>query len=319
MVYSSKRNEANRFRKLFLCGYNVRSAVWNGLMLVMCFLFISSCASDRPSDVLSSGAMEDVLYDMHMAQALAQQEPSDSFAYAVRFDEEAVLHKHGIDAQTFDRSLLWYERHTDDLVKIYDRLSKRFGDSGTASVAVGGLKGDTLNIWKGAPSLLLSSHNATHYSYEQKADTSIQAGDVLEWRFLTDWHYHEGERSATAIIVLHYDNDSTEVYSNMVYSSGVQIVSARIGECKLKNVQVILYQSAVWTERPKILSVSGMQLLRVRPQKEKKEDENADDEKKNTSTATGDSVNTKNVDPRLRIRDSLLRLDTLRETRNHFR
>lgn len=317
MVYSSKLNDVNRFSKLSHCGNYVRSLMWNGLWLVV-FLLLSSCASDRPSDVLSSGAMEDILYDMHMAQALAQQEPSDSFAYVARLDEEAVFHKHGIDAQTFDRSLLWYERHTDDLVKIYDRLSKRFGDTGTASVAVGGLKGDTLNIWKGAQSLLLCSQSSTHFSYEQKADTSLYAGDVLEWRFLTDWHYHEGERSATAIIVLHYENDSTEVYSNMVYSSGVQIISARIGECKLKNVQVILYQSAVWTERPKILSVSGMQLLRVRPQKEKNEEIVAEEEK-NTTTAKGDSAKTQDLDPRLRIRDSLLRLDTLRETRNHFR
>lgn len=317
MVYSSKYNDENRFCKLTHCGNYIRSVVWNGLWFVV-FLFLSSCVSDRPSDVLSSGAMEDVLYDIHMAQALAQQEPSDSFAYVARFDEEAVFHKHGIDAQTFDRSLLWYERHTDDLVKIYDRLSKRFGDAGTASVAVGGLKGDTLNIWKGAQSFILCSQSSTHLSYEQKADTSLHAGDVLEWRFLTDWHYHEGERSATAIIVLHYENDSTEVYSNMVYSSGVQIISARIGECKLKNVQVILYQSAVWTERPKILSVSGMQLLRVRTQKEKNEEIVAEEEK-STTTAMGDSVKKHDLDPRLRIRDSLLRLDTLRETRNHFR
>lgn len=317
MVYSSEHNVVKRLRKLLHSAHKVRSLVWNGLCFVV-FYLLFSCTSDRPSDVLSSGVMEDVLYDMHMAQALAQQEPSDSFAYAVRFDEEAVFHKHGIDVQTFDRSLLWYERHTDDLVKIYDRLSKRLGDSGNGSVAVNGLKGDTLNIWKGAQSLLLSSHNVTHYSYEQKADTSLQAGDVLEWRFLTDWHYHEGERNATAIIVLHYDNDSTEVYSNMVYSSGVQIISARIGEAKLKDVQVVLYQSAVWTERPKILSVSSIQLLRVRPQKEKKEEEGVVEDK-NVTTASGDSAKNQNVDPRLRIRDSLLRLDTLRETRNHFK
>ncbi len=262
--------------------------------------------------------MEDVLYDMHLAQALAQQETADSFAYSARFDEEAVFQKHGIDAQTFDNSLRWYERHTDDLVKIYDRLSKRFGDSGSSGVAAGGLKGDTLNIWKGAQALLLSSQATTHYSYEQKADTSLQAGDVLEWRFLTDWHYHEGERSASALIVLHYDNDSTEVYSNMVYSSGAQIISARIGECKLKSVEVILYQCVGWTERPRILSVAGIQLLRVRPHKEKEEEKKAA-EAKESETAANDSAKATVVDPRLRIRDSLLHLDTVRETRNHFR
>ncbi len=315
MEYSSKHSVSICLSNALLRAVKVRSMVWNGLLLIV-LLFLSSCASDRPSKVLSSGAMEDVLYDMHMAQALAQQETTDSFAYNVRFDEEAVLQKHGIDAQTFDRSLQWYERHTDDLVKIYDKLSKRFGDSGSSSVAVGGLKGDTLNIWKGAQSLLLCSQSSTHYSYEQKADTSLHAGDVLEWRFLTDWHYHEGERSATAIIVLHYDNDSTEVYSNMIYSSGVQIVSARIGDCKLKDVEVVLYQSVVWSERPKILSVSGIQLLRVRPQKEKKEEKAT--ESKDSTAVKGDSAQAKSVDPRLRIRDSLLRLDTLRETRNHF-
>lgn len=287
------------------------------LLAFLATLFFS-CSSDRPADVLSSSEMEDVLYDMHMAQALAQSETKDSLAYTVRFEEQAVLSKYGIDTKTFDNSLLWYERHTDELVKIYDRLSKRFGDENTNyAQASGGLKGDTLDIWKSQRALLLCSQTNTHFSTEQKADTSLKADDVLQWRFTADWHYHEGERSATALIVLHYDNDSTEVYSNMVYSSGVQIITARIGKAKLKSVETLLYQSVAWTDRPRIMSVSGIQLLRIRPKKEEKKDNTTTGEKDAATSA--DTVKGKNIDPRLRIRDSLLRLDTLRETRNHFR
>lgn len=43
-----------------------------------------SCKPAPPDGVLGAGKMEDVLYDYHMAQAMAQQMPGDSIAYYTR-------------------------------------------------------------------------------------------------------------------------------------------------------------------------------------------------------------------------------------------
>lgn len=76
-----------------------------------------SCKPGPPDGVLGAGKMEDVLYDYHMAQAMAQQMPGDSIAYYTRLYQEAVFMKYGITQSDFDKSMIWYERHADKLGK----------------------------------------------------------------------------------------------------------------------------------------------------------------------------------------------------------
>lgn len=285
------------------------------IILTALAVTVCSCKPGKPSGVLSDSKMEDVLYDFHLAQALARQMPTDSVDYYLRKYEEAVYTKYGIDSQTFHTSLAWYERHTDNLAKIYDRLSERFGEGGnfTGTVHAGGEAGDTLDIWHGQPFVLLSSQGVNHYTYEEKADTSLHEGDMLQWQFNADWHYHEGAREAMAMLVVRYEGDSTAVSRLSIYSSGLQTVSTRIGKPRVKRIECIIYQDAPWNKRPRILTIALPQLLRIRS-KQLQAEAQAEAE-----AARRDSSEKAEMSGRLHLRDSLVRDDSARERRPHFR
>ena len=168
------------------------------ILLLISALCLMSCKPGPPDGVLGAGKMEDVLYDYHMAQAMAQQMPGDSIAYYTRLYQEAVFMKYGITQSDFDKSMIWYERHADKLGKIYARLSERMGGSAdvTNNALLPGLQtasGDTLNVWQGPSSILLNSQGVNRFVYTQRADTAIQSGDRLVLMFNAEWFYHEGE------------------------------------------------------------------------------------------------------------------------------
>lgn len=286
-------------------------------LIVLPFLVLPSCKPGTPDDVLPAGEMEDVLYDYHVAQALAQQATSDSMDYYVRLYQQAVFDKHGLDAAAFDRSMVWYERHTEQLNDIYTHLAERLGDAsasrGDAGQVAGGMlsaSGDTLNIWKGSPTILLHSKGVNHYVHSERADTAIHAGDRLQWSFFVNWYYHEGEREATACMTVHYAGDSIATVYQRLSLSGERTLTLRVGDRKVERVECFVYQNAPWSERPRLLTLSGVSLYRMRTHEPKQP---------KAEQVQADTTAKLRLNPELRIRDSLLRQDTMNRRRSHFR
>ncbi len=216
--------------------------------------------------------MEELLYDYHLAQGMAQQASSDSVSYYTRLYQQSVYAKYNVDAATFDRSMEWYARHTVRLNKIYERLAERMGDvEGNGAVSrrtvqgVQSASGDTLNLWHGPLFVMLHSQGRNRFQFTERADTAIHQGDALLWKFSAGWHYHEGSRRAVALLIVHYEGDSLAVRQQSLYASGPQMVRMDIGNRKVKQVQGFVYQEAPWVERPRLLTLSDFQLLRVRP------------------------------------------------------
>ena len=125
-------------------------------------IFMQGCKPSLPSDILSRGEMEDVMYDYHLSKSLASQQGNPG--EWERIYEDAVLRKHGITQEQFDRSLTYYMRHTDELSKIYDKLEDRLraeaGSLGVSTSELGslgtlGATGDTANVWSETRSLTL--------------------------------------------------------------------------------------------------------------------------------------------------------------------
>ena len=85
----------------------------------------ASCETKVPAGIISSSDMVDVLYDYHLAQAMAAQ-ASDSSAYRYRVYTQAVLQKYGLTQAEFDSSMVWYTRHADYLYDVYKQVDQRF-------------------------------------------------------------------------------------------------------------------------------------------------------------------------------------------------
>lgn len=246
---------------------------------IIWLMLLCSCTSGAPSSVMSTGKMEDVLFDMHLARALAQQMSSDSIDFYSRLYQQAVFNKYSIDEATFDSSMVWYSRHTDQLEKIYERIAERLGDTsggGSSTLDLADARhaasiGDTLNVWRGSTFVLLSSQGCNRFTFEQRADTALQADDLLQLRYNVDWHYNDGDRRAQAMLIVHYEGDSIATASQYVISSGKQVLSLHLAKRRIERIEGFIYQSTGWSEKPRLLALTGLKLLRIRQRKESAE------------------------------------------------
>lgn len=290
------------------------------LLISVCHLLLvtgfSACKPDVPDDVLSTRQMEDVLYDYHIAQALAEETHFDSAAYYTRLYSEAVFAKHGIDKTQFDRSMVYYESHTKLLTAIYKRLAQRFGEPTTADPfrnTIDGVNGDTLNLWQGTTFALLQSNGQNRFCFSIPVDTTVQSGDDLELHFEAEWFYHDGERSAAAVLTVHYDADSVRTVNTGFFANGHVALSVRIGDRPIRSIDGFIYQDTPWAQRPRILSLKQMSLYRIRPKQ-------ADPAVDNAETTDADTLSRlRPANQKLLLRDSLLRRDTLERRRSHFK
>ena len=196
-------------------------------------LMLASCKPSLPSDVLSKGKMTDILFDYHLALAMARSEAGGngdgSKAIAYR---EAVLKKHDVTSAEFDSSMVYYMRHTELLEAVYKDLSDRMSNE---AVALGGngstgefdnlsATGDTANIWNQASSMVFAPQPAfNEVSFKIDADSSFHKGDKLMLDFEAQFLYQDGMRDGIALLAIEFKNDSvaqaiTHISSSMHYS-----------------------------------------------------------------------------------------------------
>lgn len=101
------------------------------------FLIVVGLCSCRPGEVLSRDEMTDVLYDIHIAETLADgseepvtnewlrgMNPTDfrDMAY------QSVLKKHKITEEAFFSSVAYYSKHLRIYIKIYADIDQRLAD-----------------------------------------------------------------------------------------------------------------------------------------------------------------------------------------------
>lgn len=246
-------------------------------ILLLCGILFGlfSCRQDR--QYLSEDEMANVIYDLHVAQAMAYSSHSDSTAYYEALYRDAILQKHGLTGADLDNNLSYYSTHADALFRIYSSLEERtsgqdYAASTTFNFSEGG---DTINMWQASNHLLLigNGRNSAHFSIE--ADTLIQPGDMLEWHLTASSIYSEGERNANVSIRLTY-TDSTAVLTRQIGGYGAQTINIPLSATRqLHTIDFTLLQNAIWKERVQLLNYSNIYLLRIR-QKQTSHDEQTD-------------------------------------------
>lgn len=95
------------------------------LLLLMVVVIAFSC-KNRPSEVLPRKKMENVMYDMYVAEAIIDNKYQK---FAEPENKEAlidhVLEKHKITEARWDTSLSWYSDHIDLYLQINDSVKSR--------------------------------------------------------------------------------------------------------------------------------------------------------------------------------------------------
>ena len=234
--------------------------------------------------------MEDLLYDYHIAQAMAnldnQDEKQRAFNQTLYF--AAVLEKHGVTKAEFDSSLVYYYIRADRFGEMYKSLAKRLSDDALELGASEGevnryaklnASGDTTDVWTGQLSAMLIPYPPyNRIDFEQKADTSFRKGDSFMFILNTDYIYQNGSHFANACIVMKYDNDTIVSRTASLTSSGInQIRVPENGNHKVKEIRGFIYLAPETevTTTLKLMAVKNIQLIKFR-KKEKKEEQPKD-------------------------------------------
>lgn len=199
------------------------------LVAVMALLFcVSSCKPSLPSGVLSKGKMTDILYDYHLALAMAHMDDNGDKGQSLAY-REVVLRKHDVTSAEFDSSMVYYMRHTELLEDVYKDLTDRYNNEITAmggSAKEGGefanlsATGDTANVWNLAASMVfmpVKPFNST--SFDIKVDSTFHKGDRLMLDFDAQFIYQDGMRNGVAMLAVQFGNDSIAQRTIMIQST----------------------------------------------------------------------------------------------------
>ena len=238
-----------------------------------------ACKPTVPSGFIQPDDMEDLLYDFHIAQAMANEnaktDEENHFDQTLYF--AAVLEKHGVTKEKFDSSLVYYYIRADRFNDMYKHIAKRLGEDALALGASEGevnhyskltANGDTTDVWMGKLSTMLIPHAPYNkMDFVQKADTSFRKGDSFMFIINTDFIYQAGSRTAEACIALRYDNDTIVSKTAGLSSAGIsQIRIPEYDNHMVKEIRGYIYLAPERevTSLLKLMAVKSIQLIKFR-------------------------------------------------------
>lgn len=259
----------------------------HSLAIVLLTIVIIGCKPTVPKQFIQPGDLEDILYDYHVAQAMAAEDRSRS-TYDNGYNRNAyfmaVLKKHGVTEAEFDSSLVYYYSHADRLRSIYQDVRERLNEDAKAlGASVGDINkysqysatGDTANVWQNETDvLLIPEPTQNRFDIYVKADTSYYTGDTFMFQFMSDFIYQSGSRDAVVCLMAKYEGDSiTQVVNHVTITGQSQVRIPHNRDGKLKELRGYIYLNNNEREADvrKMLFISQIQLIRFH--QKKKDDE----------------------------------------------
>ena len=246
----------------------LRLLLWGTVFTVV------SCGKQIPDDIIQPSAMEELLYDYHLALTMG-----NDLNYSERYKRESyknyVFKKHGVTEAEFDSSMVWYTRNTKELTDIYKNLQKRYEmaeeqmkselnkRSGQISVS---LSGDSVDVWSDRNLYWLTTSPLTNrLMFDLKADTTFHNKDILvleaDYSFLA---YEKNTAKAVVSMKITFDNDSTLAMSKVIEKSGKeQLVLQPDSAYKYKSVSGFVYYSNPDSTDATVL-INNIKVLRYR-------------------------------------------------------
>jgi len=244
------------------------------LPLIIVILTVVGCKPTVPSTYIQPDELEDILYDYHVAQAMARSQYSETDMQShVMF--QSVLRKHHVSEADFDSSLVYYYSHVDRLSTIYEHVNGRLADEAARlGTAVGDIShysqysatGDTANIWTGrTAAVLIPRPTMSRFDFRVKADTTFRKGDSFMFQFSPEYIWQGGEKDAVVCISATYEGDSiVQVVNHATGQNTVQLMVPSNKSAMLKELRGFIYLTEGSERAPlrKMMFVSQIQLIR---------------------------------------------------------
>lgn len=248
--------------------------------------WLVACKPRVPEQFLQPDELEDILFDYHVAQAMAQQEEltpnddthgqGDQRDYHRTLYFAAVLKKHGVTREQFDSTMLYYYTRADRLEPIYQRVTKRLEEEAVKygasegelnRYAVLSEGGDTTNVWEGnRNAVLLPYPPYNRMGFVQAADSTFKPGDNMIFSFMAKFLYQTGTHEAVVCLVAKLDNDS--VLNRLVHITVDGRCQVRVNLPTNRTVKqlsgfVYLNKGSESSSTLKLMFLNNLQLLRL--------------------------------------------------------
>lgn len=95
------------------------------LGILLSFILLAGCQSDRPKSIIDEKVMTDLLLDIHLVDGYLYTWSSDSSLIKSADFIEGIYQHYGTDSVTVRQSLEYYARHPQELNKIYTEVDSR--------------------------------------------------------------------------------------------------------------------------------------------------------------------------------------------------
>jgi hypothetical protein len=165
----------------------------HSIILVFLLIILSACGS--PSWVIPESKIENMLLDIHLADAEVERNYQTFGRNEIKKQElyNAVFEKYGVTPEQFDTSLAWYSANLKEYVKMYERITTRLktlSDTLTVQIRLAEerlLYESTVNIWEKPSYIMLENPSLMFRNILTfKIDTiQFEKGDTYELKFET--------------------------------------------------------------------------------------------------------------------------------------
>lgn len=253
-------------------------------LITICLL--TACKPGTSSRYIQPDEMEDILYDYHIGQAMAQleDEKMDQRNYDRIVNMAAVLKKHGVSKAEFDSSLVYYYTRSDRFRTMYKRVAERLSEEALSLGASEGeveryamlsMNGDTANIWAGNRTAVLIPYAPDNrINFRQLADTTYRKGDSFELNMMVEFLYQTGSKNAIVCLAAKLENDSIVSRVNHVSVSGVNQLRLNIDDTlSVKELYGYIYlgKGNDQSSTLKLMFLNNIQLIRFHKQEVRSE------------------------------------------------
>ena len=190
------------------------------ISVLFCVLSLCGC-DDRPENVLSQQKMEDLMVDIHKAEAVIDMNSGRYESDSVRKTmKQSIFLKHGVTQEQFDTTLVWYGHHIKEYTELYEDIVAQleYEESELSGIKSSNVHkrrspvrhypsaGDSADIW--------SKRRAWVISNEGNSD------NVIKFDFATQSDNKNGDRYMLVFEMSNCPSNKTDVFLAADYFDG---------------------------------------------------------------------------------------------------
>jgi len=236
-------------------------------LIVSVLLVLTTITGCRktPEEVLPPDEMAALMADVHIGESYIENNhrdfPTDSAKQALK---QSILLAHNVSQETFDTSMMWYGRHIDKYLEMYDLtieiLNRRQIDAGSIMTQQAmSIAGDSVDVWSAPTHMVISNRMpSAMLSFTLPADDNSKCGDYYKWRM----KFINGDASVRWTLVAEYADSTVDILNLTTNGRGWNEISFSADSTQdLKEIRALMMPS---TPLPSDLWIDSISLIRKR-------------------------------------------------------